>query len=170
MKAQEYLKQVEKLNVLINNKIAEKAQWKDIALGVTSGGQSIMIEVKGKKELHNMEKVQSSGSQSKLADAIARCIDIEAEIDRLVDKLIDLKQEIIGTIELLNATEYDVLHKRYIQGMTFDEIGAVKKKSKSWATTVHGRALQSLQRVLDERERLEHERKLEAINKFFGSI
>lgn len=151
MKAQEYLKQVEKLNVLINNKIAEKAQWKDIALGVTSGVQSITIEVKGKKELHNMEKVQSSGSQSKLADAIARCVDIEAEIDRLVGKLIDLKQEIIKTIEQLNATEYDVLHKRYIQGMTFDEIGAAKRKSKSWATTVHGRALQSLQRILDER-------------------
>lgn len=169
MKAQEYLLQVEKLNVLINNKMVEKAQWKDIALGVTSGGQSVVIEVKGKKELHNMEKVQSSGSQSKLADAIARCIDIENEIDRLVDELIDLKQEIIRTIELLNATEYDVLHKRYIQGMTFDEIGAVKKKSKSWATTVHGRALQSLQRILDARKHARSEAFKVTYNEFKSS-
>ena len=163
MKAKDYLQQAEDMNTVINNKMAEKAQWKDIALGVTSGGQSIMIEVKGKKELHNMEKVQSSGSQSKLADAIAKCIDLESEIDQLVDRLIDLKQEIIRTIEQLNATEYDVLHKRYIQGMTFDEIGAARNKSKSWATTVHGRALQNVQKILDAREQEKTERMIKRI-------
>ena len=168
MEAKDYVKQPEIIDALIKNKQVEKAQWKDIALGVTSSGQSVLIEVKGKKELHNMEKVQSSGSQSKMADAITRCIDIEAEIDFLVDKLIDTKLDIIKTIELLNPIEYDVLHKRYIQGMTFDEIGAAKKKTKSWATTVHGRALQSLQRILDERERMECESKIEAIKKYFG--
>ena len=136
MKAQEYLKQVEKLNVLINNKIAEKSQWKDIALGITGNSEG--------------ERVQSSGSQQKMADAIDRVIDLQNEINDMLDRLIDTRLEISRTIELLNATEYDVLHKRYIQGMTFDEIGAIKKKSKSWATTVHGRALQSLQRILDE--------------------
>ena len=164
--AKEYLQQAEDMNTVINNKMAEKAQWKDIALGVTSGGQSIMIEVKGKKELHNMEKVQSSGSQSKMADAITRCMDIEAEIDRLIDRLIDLKQEIIRTIEQLNATEYDVLHKRYIQGMTFDEIGAAKGKSKSWATTVHGRALQNVQKILDAREQEKNKILKEMIEKY----
>ena len=164
--AKEYLQQAEDMNTVINNKMAEKAQWKDIALGVTSGGQSIMIEVKGKKELHNMEKVQSSGSQSKMADAITRCMDIEAEIDRIIDRLIDLKQEIIRTIEQLNATEYDVLHKRYIQGMTFDEIGAAKGKSKSWATTVHGRALQNVQKILDAREQEKNKILKEMIEKY----
>ena len=168
MMAKEYLQQAENMNTVINNKMAEKAQWKDIALGVTSGGQSIMIEVKGKKELHNMEKVQSSGSQSKMADAITRCIDIEAEIDRLVDRLIDLKREIIGTIEMLNATEYDVLHKRYIQGMTFDEIGAARNKSKSWATTVHGRALQNVQKILDAREQEKAERMVELLERYMN--
>lgn len=138
MKAQEYLKQVEKLNVLINNKIAEKAQWKDIALGITGNSEG--------------ERVQSSGSQQKMADAIDRVVDLQNEINEMIDRLIDTRLEISRTIELLNATEYDVLHKRYIQGMTFDEIGAAKRKSKSWATTVHGRALQSLQRILDERK------------------
>lgn len=153
-KAQEYLEQVDKLNAMIENKMAEKAQWRDVALGVTSGGESVLIEVKGKKELHNMEKVQSSGSPSKMADAINRVIDLQAEINSMIDSLIDLKQEIIKTIELLNATEYDVLHKRYIQGMTFDEIGAAKGKSKSWATTVHGRALQNLNKILDEKQNM----------------
>jgi hypothetical protein len=37
--------------------------------------------------------------------------------------------------------------------MTFDEIGAAKHKSKSWATTVHGRALQNLNVILDGRDK-----------------
>jgi hypothetical protein len=154
-RAQEFLEQVEKLNAMIENKMVEVSQWRDVALGVTSGGESVFVEnKKGKKELHNMEKVQSSGSPSKMADAVARIVDLQDEINCIVDRLIDTKQEIIRTIEQLNATEYDVLHKRYIQGMTFDEIGAAKGKSKSWATTVHGRALQNLNKILDERDRI----------------
>jgi DNA-directed RNA polymerase specialized sigma subunit len=137
-RAQEYLEQVWKLNAMIENKKAEAEQWRGVALGITANSEG--------------ERVQSSGSQQKMADAINRAVDLQAESNALIDRLIDLKQEIIGTIELLNATEYDVLHKRYIQGMTFDEIGAVKHKSKSWATTVHGRALQNLNKILEERE------------------
>lgn len=153
MKAKEYLQQAEDMNVVINNKMAEKAQWKDIALGITAHSDG--------------ERVQSSGSNQKMADAIARCIDIEAEIDRLIDRLIDLKLEITRTIEQLNATEYDVLHKRYIQGMQFDEIGAARNRSKSWATTVHGRALQNVQRILDAREQENIEKLREQIKKVF---
>lgn len=135
-KAQEYLEQVEKINAKIENKMAEAEQWRDVALGVTASTDG--------------ERVQSSGSKQKMANAIDRVIDLQEEINAMIDKLIDVKKEIIETIEQLNATEYDVLHKRYIQGMTFDEIGAAKHKSKSWATTVHGRALQSLNKLLDE--------------------
>lgn len=137
-KAQEYLEQVEKLNVMIENKMAEVTQWRGVALGITSHSEG--------------ERVQSSGSQQKMSDAVVRFVDLETEINDLIDRLVDLKREIIRTIERLNATEYDVLHKRYIQGMTFDEIGAAKHKSKSWATTVHGRALQNLNRILVEQE------------------
>ena len=135
-KAQEYLEQVGKLNAMIENKMAEQAQWRGVAYGITSHSEG--------------ERVQSSGNQQKMSDAVARVVDLEAEIDDLIDRLIDLKQEIIRSIEMLNATEYDVLHKRYIQGMTFDEVGAAKGKSKSWATTVHGRALQSLNGILED--------------------
>lgn len=137
-KAQEFLEQVPKLNAMIENKMAEKAQWRGVAHGITTNTEG--------------ERVQSSGSQQKMADAVCKIVDLEQEINDLIDRLIDTKQTIIETIELLNATEYDVLHKRYIQGMTFDEIGAAKGKSKSWATTVHGRALQSLNGIIDELE------------------
>lgn len=155
-KAQEYLEQVDKLNALIENKAAEVAQWRDVALGITSNSEG--------------ERVQSSGSKQKMADSIDRIVDLQAEINALIDRLIDLKQEIIRTIELLNATEYDVLHKRYIQGMTFDEIGAAKHKSKSWATTVHGRALQNLNLFLEARAKYETEAERERVEKRLESI
>lgn len=141
MKAKDYLKQAEKTQwTIIQNKMIEKTQWKEVALGVTAHSDG--------------ERVQSSGSKQKMSDAVIKYVDTEKEIDRLIDRFVDSKKEIIATIEQLNATEYDVLHKRYIQGMTFDEIGAARDRSRSWATTVHGRALQSVQRILDAREKV----------------
>ena len=157
--AQLYLEQISKLDATIQNKLVEKTQWMDIALGVTSGGESTLVYVNGengksgKYELQNMGRVQSSGGQQKMASAIDRCLDIEREINVLIDRLVDTRLEIIQTIEQLNAAEYDVLHKRYIQGMTPDEIAVKKGKSKSWVDTKHGRALQSVQKILDARKK-----------------
>ena len=35
MKAKEYLQQVEKLNIMIDNKLIELEQWKAMAVGIT---------------------------------------------------------------------------------------------------------------------------------------
>ena len=138
MKAKDYLDQVEKLDTIIQNKLIERAQWKEIATGVTARSDG--------------ERVQSSGRPSKMADAVDRCVDIEAEIDALIDKLVDVKREITATIEQLNANEYDVLHKRYIQHLSYVEIADAKCRDYNWVTTVHGRALKNVQAILDERE------------------
>lgn len=141
MKAKDYLDQIEKLDTLIQNKLIERKQWRDVALGITANSEG--------------ERVQASGRPSKMADAVDRCVDIEAEIDMLVDKLVDAKREITATIEQLNATEYDVLHKRYIQHLSYYEIADAKGRDYNWTTTTHGRALRSVQAILDERERNE---------------
>jgi hypothetical protein len=136
--AQLYLERVEMIDSIIKNKLIEQRQWKEIALGITAnmGG----------------EKVQSSGSQSKMADAINKCVDMEAEIDRLIDRLVDTKREVIQTIERLNSpTEYNVLHMRYIQFMDLQSIADHYKREYGWATTTHGRALAHLQELLDKR-------------------
>lgn len=138
MKAKDFLLQIEKIDKIINNKVFELEQWKAIALGTTAqmGG----------------ERVQSSSSQQKMADAVAMYIDIQAEINASIDKLYDTKREVIKVIEQLKATEYDVLHKKYVQGLTFDEIAAFYGMAYTWATTVHGRALKHVQDILDEKE------------------
>ena len=137
MKAQDFLRQVRKLDLQITNKLIEKQQWRDIALGITANMDG--------------ERVQSSGAKSKMADAVNKCVDIESEVDGLIDKLIDVKKEVIQAIEQLDSpTEYDVLHRRYIQFMSLQDIADHYKKDYGWATTTHGRALKSLQEILDE--------------------
>jgi RNase H-fold protein (predicted Holliday junction resolvase) len=141
LKAQDFLRQVRKLDLQITNKLIEQQQWKDIALGITANMDG--------------ERVQSSGSKSKMANAVEKCVDMETEIDSLIDKLIDVKKEVIQTIERLDSpTEYDVLHRRYIQFLSLQEIADHYRKDYGWATTTHGRALKSLQEILDEREKV----------------
>lgn len=136
--AQRYLEQVEMLDVIIKNKLIEQRQWMDIALGITANMEG--------------ERVQSSGSQSKMADAVNKCVDMEAEIDDLVDKLIDTKREVIQTIEQVDSPiEYNVLHMRYIQFRELQEIADNYGKEYSWATTTHGRAIANVQKILDQR-------------------
>lgn len=140
MKAQDFLRQVRKLDLQITNKLIEQRQWRDIALGITANMEG--------------ERVQSSGGKSKMADAVGKCVDIEAEIDGLIDKLIDTKKEVVQAIERLDSpTEYDVLHRRYIQFLSLQEIADHYRKDYGWATTTHGRALKNLQALLDKNKK-----------------
>ena len=137
MDAKTYLKQVEKLDTRIKNKLIEQQQWRDIACGITAsiGG----------------ERVQSSGSQQKMADAINKCVDMETEIDGLVDELVNIKREVIATIEKLDSpTEYNILHKRYIQFLTLQEIADDYNREYGWVTTTHSRALKNVQILLNK--------------------
>jgi hypothetical protein len=138
MDAKQFLRQVEKLDARIKNKMIERQQWRDVAFSITANMDG--------------ERVQSSGSQSKMADAVSRCIDMEAEIDALVDSLIDTKREVIATIEQLDSpTEYNILHMRYIQYKGLQEIADHYGKDYGWATTCHGRALKNVQAILDKK-------------------
>lgn len=138
IEAQMYLKKVEKLDAIIKNKLIEQQQWKDIALGITAHMDG--------------DRVQSSGSKSKIEDAVVKIVGIEAEIDSLIDSLIDTKKEVIQTIEQLDSpVEYNVLHMRYIQFKDLQSIADHYKKEYGWATTTHGRALAHLQEILDRR-------------------
>ncbi len=139
METKEFLCQVKKIDFQIRNKLIERQQWYDLALCITSnmGG----------------EKVQASGPQSKMADAVGRCVDMEVEIDSLVARLVAKKTEVVQTIEGLDsATEYDVLHLRYIQHRSLQEIADHYGKDYGWVTTVHGRALKNVERLREEKK------------------
>lgn len=138
MESKEFLKQVKIYDLRIKNKLIERQQWQDLALTITAnmGG----------------EKVQSSGNPSKMADAINVCVDAEGEILREVTNLKIKKGEVTKAIEQLvrySPTEYDVLHMRYVQHLSLQDVADHYKRDYGWATTVHGRALKHLQEILD---------------------
>ena len=138
MKAQDFLKQVKKLDKLIENKLAEVQRWKEIANNTT-------VNMSG-------ERVQSSGNHDSIANAICTYVDLEDEIKKDIDQLIAVRQDVISVIEQLNVTEYDILHKIYVQGFTLQEVASLYDRRYEWATTTQGRALKQVQIILNKRE------------------
>lgn len=132
MEAKRYLEEYKKIDTMIINKTIEAEQWEALANSITANVGE--------------EKVQSSSNQQKMQDYICNKIDIEAEIDALIAK----KQDITNTIALLPMADYNILHKVYIQSLSFKEIAG--EADYSSVTTAHGRALQKLQKILDERK------------------
>lgn len=138
--ARDFLNQLKKLDKMLENKEVERQQWKSIAMNTTSRNDS--------------ERVQSSGSQQKMADAIDKYVDIETEIAHCIDELIATKKDVIDVIEQLETAEYDLLHKIYVQNIPLDEVAERCGKTYSWATTIHGRALKNVKQILDDRKRM----------------
>lgn len=150
--AREYLKQIRKINRLIENKLIEIEQWKVIAASTTAYSDG--------------ERVQSSGNQQKMENAICIYTDIENEKNKEIEELRKIKDEVSKTIEKLPETEYNLLHKmyigvtkkdergkEYIYYLTLYEFAEANEKTISWAKTKHRKALRSVQIILDERSK-----------------
>lgn len=137
MRAKDFLSQIKKLDKLIENKMAEVQRWREIANNTT-------VNMSG-------EKVQSSGNHDTVANAICTYLDLEAEIQKRIEELVNTRQDVISAIEQLSATEYDILHKIYVQDFTLQDVASLYDMSYTWVTTTHGRALKNVQRILDER-------------------
>ena len=137
MDAKAFLMQIEKLDAMIECKLIEREQWHDLAVNITAHMDG--------------EKVQSSGAKSRMACAVEKCVDMESEIDRVVDQLKGKKRAVTDTIEQLDSpTFYKVLHMKYVQYKTLQEIAGIFDRNYEWAKTVHGRALSQVQRLLEE--------------------
>ncbi len=139
--AKKYLLKLEKLDNLIANKKAEREQWLDSAKSTT---------------IQLTEKVQTSSNGDKLAKAVVKAVDIEREIDECIVELYYKKKDIISNIEKLNADEYDVLHKVYVQYKSLKEVQYLKNRSYSSITSIHGRALNNLWEIVGKEDSNEY--------------
>lgn len=113
MTNEEYLGMIEKLNLLITNKILEKEELFTIATKTTQDNDGMP---------------HATGTSDKVGNSTVKIVEKEAEIDRVIDLFYDLKQEIIGQIQKLPAEEYDVLHKSFVQGIALSTIAEEKNK------------------------------------------
>lgn len=137
MKAKAYLQKIRTTDAKINAYIEELAQLEALATKTTSvlGG----------------DRVQSSGSQQKMADAVAKIIELKEKINNEIDKLIDMKEEARKLI--FEACESDcvtLLHKRYFNGYDWEEIAVDMKYTYKWVSGgLHRKALSQVQKALD---------------------
>lgn len=101
MTAKEYLSQAYRLDQRIDSKIEQVASLNDLATKCTT-------TISGMP--HN-----PSRSTSPMADTIDKIIDLQVEINRDIDALVDLKREIVTVIKAVDNPEYQtLLEKRYL--------------------------------------------------------
>jgi hypothetical protein len=132
MTAREYVGQLERIDILIASKAAEKARWEALALD-TGARQS-------------GDKVQASGNQQKMAGAVESAVDIDAEIASLQAQ----RHKIMKTLEKLQVDEFWMLNEVYGKHVSIGQAAWERGKSYSWGRTLHNRAMESLEKVLND--------------------
>lgn len=137
MKAKDFLKEIARIEKLIENKKEERERWRDIALNITGS--------------YDGERVQSSGNQQKMATAVINSVDLEREIEADILRLYRKRQEIIGVLEELPLQDYELLYSIYVQKKSFVEVAEERGCTYSNITTNHGTALKKVQRIIDKK-------------------
>ena len=117
---------------MINNKLVEIQQLRDLALGISS--------------ISTGERVQSTPDFDKIGSKMAKIDELEKNLDETIDKYVDLKNRIIGQIESMeDEITYDILFSRYIEKKQFELIAIDMGYSWRQIIRLHGNALRQFE-------------------------
>ena len=131
MTAREYLSQAHRLDQRIDAKIAQVATLNELATKCTS-------------TLTGMPRNPNRGT-STMADAVAKIVDLQAEINRDIDLLVDLKREMVAVIKAVENIEYQtLLEKRYLCYQTWEQIAVDMGYSVRQLYRLHDEALENV--------------------------
>lgn len=109
MKARDYLGQAFRLDQRINSKIEQVRSLNDLAAKCTS-------------TVTGMPGNPNRGKDS-IGDTVAKIVDLQEEINRDIDALVDLKAEIYSVIRAIDNVECQtLLELRYLSFMRWEEI------------------------------------------------
>ena len=109
MKARDYLGQAFRLDQRINSKIEQVRSLNDLAAKSTS-------------TITGMPGNPNRGKDS-IGDTIAKIVDLQEEINRDIDALVDLKAEIYSVVQSIENVECrTLLELRYLSFMRWEEI------------------------------------------------
>lgn len=130
-----YLQQIRLYDSRISAKLEELQHTKEMALRVTPTLKK--------------DAASGTGTQDKLAEAVAKIVDLEAAINEDISRYIAARQEISAVIDKLSdPDQLQVLHMRYVQYKTLEQIACDMGFSYRWVCTIHGRALQQVENFL----------------------
>ena len=90
----------------------------------------------------NPDKVQTSGPKNTLEETVAKIVDLEADINRRIDELVDMKQEAFTMINRIpDLDQQNILIGRYIQLKKWEDISEELNYSMQWVFELHGKGL-----------------------------
>ena len=131
MTAKEYLNQAYWLDRQINSKLEQLSALRDMATKTTS----IMSDyvVSRTRNVHSMQ------------DVIAKIIDMQVEVNADIDRLVDLKRDIMQVVKAVDDPELQtLLELRYLCFKDWPDIACEMHCSESNVYKVHSRALQAV--------------------------
>lgn len=136
--AKEFLQRIKIQDTHINNKLQELAQLRLLATKITS--------------TLNPAPVSGGGNSDKIGDAVAKIVDMGSEIDKEINLYINVKRDVCHILDQIqDPDQLDVLQKRYVLHETLEEIAKEKHMSYRNVCYIHGRALQAVAALIDER-------------------
>ncbi len=131
MTAKQYLKQARYLDERINTKIAQVSSLHDLATKATS----TLSDMPGSptRNTHRME------------DIIIKILMLENEINTDIDKMVDLKDEILSVINGVDDSDSRlILEKRYINLEAWEDIAIALNTSIPNIYRLHDKALRKV--------------------------
>ncbi len=132
MTAKEYLSQAHRLDQRIDAKIAQVKSLNDLATKCTA-------------TITGMPR-NPNGGGSTMETAVCKIIDLQDEINRDIDRLVDLKREIMEVIKAVADTEYQILlEKRYLCFHTWEQIAVDMGYNVRHLYRIHDEALEKVQ-------------------------
>ena len=132
MTAKEYLSQARYLDARINTKIKQLEALNTLATSATS----VLTGMP-----HSPNK-----ATSKMADIVDKIVDLQAEINRDIDALVDLKGEMRSNLEMVPAEDYKaILEMRYLCFMSWEQIASNLGLSVPYTYKLHDRALKGFE-------------------------
>ncbi len=133
MTAKEYLRQAYRLDLKINSDIEEAARLREMASRLTPPTLG--------------DKVQTTRiGEAPFVRSIEKVLMLEEQINREIDALVALKEQMRGVITAVTDTdERLVLRYRYIHNMTWEQIGDKLKADRTTVYRWHKRGLAHVQ-------------------------
>ena len=139
MTAKEFLNQAYLLDQRIKSKSDQIQSLNDLATDCSA-------------TLTGMPRNPNRGG-SRMADAVCKIIDLQDEIAADMDKLVQLKKDIVEVIRQVVDVELRILlEKRYLCGATWEEITMSLYHNRRWVFRLHDKALDAVQKILDTNE------------------
>ena len=137
MNAEKYLEQIAILDRRIKNKTRDMERWRKSAEYSSTD--------------YGTERVQSTGSKSRMENAIIRSLGLEEQIKKDVAK----RNSIIADLDRLSETHiepYSVLYGIYVLGQAYKDISVEMDKSLSWVRDNRKIGLIEIEKILEERK------------------